>query len=71
MSRPHGRPKKRHHGEHVVSKSSRVGWRRFILCKNPAWITQIAKLDRKAQSIVVAAMLAQDVLDGLLYRSSG
>jgi hypothetical protein len=33
-------------------------WRRFILCENPAWITQVAKLYRKAQSIVVAAMLA-------------
>jgi Zn-dependent M28 family amino/carboxypeptidase len=30
----------------------------FILCENPAWITQVAKLYRKAQSIVVAAMLA-------------
>jgi hypothetical protein len=33
-------------------------WRRFILCQNPAWITQVAKLYRKAQPIVVAAMLA-------------
>jgi hypothetical protein len=34
-----------------------IVWR-FILCENPAWIAQVAKLYRKAQSIVVAAMLA-------------
>jgi hypothetical protein len=33
-------------------------WRRFVLCENPARIARVTKSDRKAQSIVVAPMLA-------------